>query len=314
MNTKTHILALALLALGAAPAFAVEGALGRPVSGATIAPYAGLVPPEPGWLLSIGETYYDADIGGNVSTPIGGNLALDLSTQISFIPITALYIWDTHSPSWNFASAITVPLANVDIEADVVVGSLTGRRTDSKFGVFDIAVTPIIASHHFSETDHLALSFTVWAPTGEYEEGELANLSLNNWTFIPTIAYTKIFPTSNIELTGSWGVQFYTENPATDYQNGILSDFEVIAVKRFTNGFGAGLVGSWIQQVTDDDGTTADALNGFKGKSFGLGPIFTYSTKVHETDVNLSARWVHEFETEKRFEGDVFTFSAGVKF
>jgi hypothetical protein len=77
----------------------------------------------------------------------------------------------------------------------------------------------------------------------------LANLSLNNWTFIPGVAYTKIIPEGNVELTGIWQMEFSTGNPITHYENGILSDFEVLAIKRFKNGFGIGFVESWIQQV-----------------------------------------------------------------
>src|SRR4030095_7620219 len=87
------------------------------------------------------------------------------------------------------------------------------------------------------ETDHLALSFTFWAPTGSFEKGRLVNLSTNTWTFIPGIAYTKILPQANIELTGIWQMEFDTEDPATHYQNGILSDLEALAIKRFKNGF-----------------------------------------------------------------------------
>src|SRR5438067_10792281 len=39
----------------ASSAFAVEGRLGRPISGATINPYAGLVPPLPGFAVGVTE-------------------------------------------------------------------------------------------------------------------------------------------------------------------------------------------------------------------------------------------------------------------
>ena len=187
------------------------------------------------------------------------------------------------------------------------------RKTDSTFGLFDLVFTPIVASHHFSQTDHLAFSFTFWAPTGSYQTGRLTNLSLNNWTFIPGLAYTKLLPEANIELTGIWQMEFYTENPVTHYQNGILSDLEVLAIKRFKNGFGIGFIESWIQQVTDDEGAPA-VLNGFVGRAFGIGPIATYSTKLGKSQLDFSARWIHDFDISKRFEGDGFNFSASLKF
>jgi hypothetical protein len=293
--------------------FAVEGGLGRPISGAAINEYAGLVPPEPGLALAIGEAYYDGSISGPV--PIGNfNLNLGIDTQASFTPVTALYIWPTDCKQWNFASGISFPFAYVATQARVTLGPFTRTIEDSTWGLFDIAVTPIIASYHMTQADHIALSFTFWAPTGRYDPNRLVALSLNNWTFIPGVAYTKIFPKEEIELTGIWQLQFYTENPATHYQNGILSDLELMGVKRFKNRFGVGGIFSFIDQFSDDSGTTADRFNGFSGHAFGLGPIITYSTKVGKSHLDLNARFIAEFENEKRIEGNLFQFGASLKF
>jgi len=48
-------------------------------------------------------------------------------------------------------------------------------------------------------------------------------------------------------------MEFDTEDPATRYQNGILSDLEVLAIKRFKNGLGIGFIESWIQQEINND-------------------------------------------------------------
>ena len=74
------------------------------------------------------------------------------------------------------------------------------------------------------------------------------------------------------------------------------------------------MIGSWIQQLTDDGGTTADRFNGFVGRAFGGGPILTYSAKLGKSHLDFNARWVHEFENQKRIEGDLFAFSASFKF
>jgi hypothetical protein len=165
--------------------FAVEGGLGRPISGMQITPYAGLVPPEPGFALAVGETYYEGLIGGGRSVPIAGLLVANVDMKASFTPISLLYIWATPTKSGNFASAAALPLAWLEVDASVSLGPFSVRKKDSTFGLFDLAFTPIVASHHFSQTDHLAFDFTFWAPTESYETGRLSNLSLNNWTFIP---------------------------------------------------------------------------------------------------------------------------------
>jgi len=297
----------------ATTALAVEGALGRPISGASINPYAGLVPPEPGFAVTIGEAYYDGSISGAI--PIGNfNINLGINMVASFTPIAVSYIWPTTSKEWNFASAVSFPLAYVEVEANATLGRFSGRKTDHTFGLFDLAFTPLVASYHITQTDHVALSITVWAPTGRYDPNRLAVLSLNNWTVIPGLAYTKIFPKANIELTGIWQLQFYTENPATNYRNGVLSDLEATIIKRFKCGGGIGIIGSWIDQISDDSGTTADRLNGFSGHAFGVGPIVTYTTKIGKSLLDLNARFIPEFGNEKRVQGNLFQFSATLKF
>ena len=313
---KTRIIlmlvGLTVLAFSVTRAFAVEGGLGRPISGMSIAPYAGVIPPEPGFAFATGETYYEGSIGTSRTVPIAGLLAANVDMKASFTPIALFYIWPTPTKEWNLASAVSFPLAWLEVTANLS-GPLPVRKTESTFGLFDLVFTPIVASYHFSQTDHLAFSFTFWAPTGSFEKGRLVNLSQNTWTFIPGVAYTKILPEDNIELTGIWQMEFDTEDHATHYQNGILSDLEVLAIKRFKNGLGIGFVESWIQQVNDDGGAPA-ALNGFAGRAFGIGPIVTYSTKLGKSHLDFSARWIHDFGVSNRVAGDGFNFSASLKF
>jgi hypothetical protein len=313
MKPKLIAVVLIFLSSSATSLFAVEGAIGRPISGAAINPYAGLVPPAPGFAVTIGEAYYSGSISGAV--PLGNfNIQLGIDMAVSFTPIAVSYIWPTTSKQWNFASAVSFPLAYVDVEANGTLGRLSGRKTDHTFGLFDLAFTPLVASYHISQTDHVAFSITVWAPTGSYNPNRLAVLSLNNWTVIPGLAYTKIFPKHNIELTGIWQLQFYTENPATNYQNGKLSDLEATVIKRFKCGAGIGVVGSWIEQLSDDSGSTADQFHGFSGRAFGIGPIITYTTKLGKSLLDLNARFIPEFGNENRVQGNLFQFAATLKF
>jgi hypothetical protein len=308
------ILVVLIFVSFAPSAFAVEGGLGRPISGMQIAPYAGLVPPEPGLALVTGETYFDGSIGGGLSVPIAGLLVANVDMKAAFTPIGLLYIWPTPGKTWNFASVVNFPLVWLEVEANLSLGPFSVREKDSTFGLYDLAFTPIIASHHFSETDHLAFDFTFWAPTGDFKAGRLVNLSTNSWTFIPGVAYTKIIPQGNIELTGIWDMEFDTGDPATNYDNGIISDLEGLVIKRFKNGFGIGFVESWIQQITDDGGSAPAVLRGFRGRAFGIGPIVTYSTKIGKSHLDFNARWIHDFDVSKRVAGEGFNFTASLKF
>ena len=317
MNRKLAALSIGgalLLLTFASSAFGAEGGLGRPISGASINPYAGVVPPLPGFAAGVAEAYYDASISGSTTVPIGRNLTLGVDMVASFTPISVIYIWPTQGKEWNFASGFSIPLAYVKAEAAVTLGRFTGRVKDDDFGVFDLVLVPIMASHHFSETDHLTFNLTIWAPTGKYDPDRLANLSTNTWTFIPGVAYTKIFPKCNVEMSAIWALQFDTENTATNYQNGVLSDFEFTVIKRWKDGFGIGGIGSWIQQLSDDSGPTADKLNGFVGQAFGVGPIVTYSTEIGKSHLDFNLRFVHEFDNRNRPEGNLIQLSSNLKF
>jgi hypothetical protein len=60
----------------------------------------------------------------------------------------------------------------------------------------------------------------------------------------------------------------------------------------------------------DDEGPTADRLDGFRGHSLALGPIVTYKTGR----VEFSARWLHEFDVKNRFQGNPISITASVTF
>ena len=81
MKTKiTLTLAgLTVLAFSVTRAFAVEGGLGRPISGMQIAPFAGAVPPEPGLAIAVGETYYEGSFlcSDFASFAVGQTFAID---------------------------------------------------------------------------------------------------------------------------------------------------------------------------------------------------------------------------------------------
>jgi hypothetical protein len=280
---------------------ATEGALGRPISGASVQPDAGVVPPEPDWYVNLSEIYFDGSISASHPVPVGGKTTLGLEGQISFTLATLLHVWDTGPGPWNFASSVTVPYVWESATASLGIGNRLGSVTQDASGLFDLTFTPLIAGYHFSQTEHIALSLNIWAPTGRYDSGDIANASLNNWTFIPTVAYTRIVPSLGMEFDATAGVQFYTRNSATDYQNAPLFTLDVMALKRFGNGVGVGLIVGTVQQIGNDSGPTADKLNGFRGYDVAVGPIVTYDTKIaSKTPLSMSLRWVPTVASKNR--------------
>lgn len=307
-NLVTSICRILAVASLAAPwaAWATEGALGRQITGTNVQPNAGIVSPEPIWAVNFSQIYLDGSIGGSREVPVAGRTSLGLDAQVAFTLATVLKTWDTGPGSWNFASSFTLPYVWTKVDSRLSgAGGRSVGQSDTASNLFDIYFSPIIAGYHFSETSHMALSLNIWAPTGKYNANDMANPSLNNWTFVPQVAYTKIFPDSGFQLDTVAGLQFYTRNNATDYRNAPIFSMDVMGRKTFSNGVAAGLILGTIQQLGDDKGPTADRLNGFKGRDWALGPIVTYDRKLADKrSLSLSLRWVPTISSTNRLDSN----------
>ena len=122
------ILTLTTLVSFSPSALAVEGGMQRPISGMQIAPFAGVIPPEPGFDVVVSEIYYSGSIGGAANVAIGGLFVANVDVKASFTPITLLYIWPTPTKEWNFASAVGFPLAWVECEVSLFIRYIRDNR------------------------------------------------------------------------------------------------------------------------------------------------------------------------------------------
>jgi hypothetical protein len=248
------VLALASLGLGASSSSdASEGGIGRPITGMQITRYAGIVPPTDDWIFSISSIYYKGSLGKSKEIPVAGTGSAGLNYHVLYNLLNAVKTWGITAGDWNFASYFGVPFQYMS--ASSFHGMLPN---DSATQFADIFFTPVVAGYHLTKTDHIALSVQIYAPTGTYSTSRLANAGQNTWTSIPTVAHTRLLPLQNIELSANYGVDFYIANNATHYHNAPVSVLDLQALKRFTSGWGVGVVGGWIQQLGDDSGGIAD--------------------------------------------------------
>lgn len=278
--------------------------MGRQITGTTVQPNIGIVSPEPIAAVNLSQIYLDGKIHGSREVPVGGNTTLGLDGQVAFTLATLMKVWDTGTGRWNFASSITLPYIWTKVDATLTgPRGRSGGNSDTASNLFDIYITPVIAGYHFSQTQHMALSLNIWAPTGKYDQNSLANPSLNNWTFVPQAAYTGIFPESEFQIDAVASLQVYTRNTATDYRNAPIFGLDVMGRKMFKNGVGAGLVVGTQQQLGSDKGPTADRLNGFKGNDWAVGPIVTYDRKLADSrSLSLALRWVPTVSSQRRLD------------
>jgi hypothetical protein len=290
-------------------ASATEGGIGRPITGQQIAPYAGVVPPTSDWIVSAATIYYEGSLGASKTIPIAGQVTAGVDVSAVYTILNAVKTWGITAGGWNFASSFGVPFQYTSIS------SFHGRLPNDHNTQFaDIFFTPVVAGYHLTKTDHIALSVQIYAPTGAYSTTRLANAGQNTWTFTPTVAYTRLFPKEAIELSLNYGVEFYTANNDTHYHNAPVSVLDLLALKRFSNGWGVGVVGGYIQQLGHDSGGLAELTGGNQGHSVGIGPMLTWAGKVQKTPVSASLRWVNEFNVSNRPKGNAVELSVSATF
>lgn len=301
---------LATLGVGLSQsARATEGGIGRPITGMQVTPYGGVVPPTSDWIVSAATIYYEGSLGASKSIPIAGQVTQGVNATAVYAIVDAVKTWGITAGGWNFASSFGVPIQYTDIS------SFHGRLPNDHGTQFaDFFFAPVVAGYHLTKTDHVALSVQIYAPTGAYNPNRLANAGQNTWTFTSTIAYTKLLPQENIELSLNYGLEFYTPNSDTHYHNAPVSVLDLLALKRFSNGWGVGLVSGYIQQIGHDSGGIADVVGGSQGHSVGIGPMVTWSGKVQKTPVSASLRWVNEFNVSNRPKGNAVALSVNATF
>jgi hypothetical protein len=285
-----------------AVAGATESAGGRPVAGTAVNPAAGVVPDQPVLLFNFGAQAVDGTIGATKQIPIAGRVAAEAENTYTAQTLTLLKVWDTGPGAWHFASALSMVFMQTEVRISAFIPDAPGRDLDDRAsGLYDLAVTPIIAGYHFNKDEHLALSLRVWAPTGRYESGQLANLSQNVWTFIPTLAYTRFMP-KGWEASTVATLNISTRNSATDYQSAPLFTVDVLATKKLDAVWALGGIVGWIEQVGNDTGPLAERLNGFRGREVAVGPIVTYATKVGALPLSTSLRWLETVSQKDRMD------------
>jgi hypothetical protein len=297
------------LALGAAPAIAEEGGSGHYFPG-SMASFIDGVPSNPTALMRLNVLSYSGDVDKNLTVPIAGLAASDVDIDVFGVGLTALWSPDWDLGRWHYAMSVTVPVVDISVEAAV---SLPNdplnrglRRSDSASGLGDILFLPIMFNYVVSPALNANLRLGVYAPTGDYETGRLANTGKNFWTLEPVAALVYLDPETGIEASTYFGLDFNTENPDTDYKSGTQAHLEGTFAQHFPlwGGLaGVGLTGYIYQQLTGDSGDGA-IYGDFKARSIAWGPVASYSNTLGGHALTAEFKWLHETEVERRAEGD----------
>jgi hypothetical protein len=297
-------------------ATAEEGGSGHYLPG-SMASFVDGVPAEPTFITRLNYIHYDGDIGASRAIPIAGLTALDVNAKSDGLGLTLLWAPDwSLGDKWQYAMSATVPMLSMQVTANVQNGLITVQQEDKKTGLGDIILMPLMFNYHISPDLNTNYRLAVYAPTGNYKQGDLANTGKNFWTVEPTAAVIYLGQKNGIEASFFLGADFNSENHDTDYQSGVQVHMDGTLAQHFPlwgGAAGAGITGGWYQQVTDDSGDGA-RLGAFKAREHYLGPVVSYMSKVGGRDVIAELKWMHEFDNKNRPEGNTVFFKVLAKF
>ena len=311
---------LVLLLLVTPALHAEEGGTGHYMPG-SMASFADGVPKDPTFIARFNYIHYDGDVKANRSIPIAGMSVLDASAKSDAYGLTMLWApdWDM-GKKWSYAMSATIPWVTVKVEADGETspsgGTLTGSLGDKENGFGDIVLMPMMFNYSVNSDLNMNFRLGIYAPTGEYEVGRLANTGKNFWTFEPTAAIMYFGQKNGIEASLFFGVDFNTENEDTNYTSGVQAHLDGTLAQHLPlwGGLaGGGLTGFWYQQLSGDSGDGA-TFGDFKAKANGIGPVLSYASKVVGKDIIAELKWLHEFNNKNRLEGDTVFFKILAKF
>jgi len=263
-------------------------------------------------------TFYNGDADVSRQLPVGGLLAANMDATV--YADTSVFLRQTRKKLFGglYAAAVAVPYVWMTVDASVSVGSGTVQRSSSVNGIGDIEIMPLMLGWTKGDVNYGGW-LGIYAPTGDYEEGRLANVGKNYWTFEPTFYVSQIDTKTGMEFSAFAGLDFNTKNGATDYRSGDAFHIDVTMaqhVPKYDGLFGFGANVFYCKQITGDSGSGA-RLGDFGGNTFGFGPVLSYATKTGRkktTDLVAELKWLPELDATRRLKGDTIWFKVGLAF
>jgi len=272
---------------------------------------AGMLPP-PGVYFQSNKYYYQGDAGPEIIFEEGGRILADVDVEILFEIPAITWVTNQKILGGSLAFAALMPIgwqeAKVGAEFSPALLPITLSKNlkDDLFSYGDLFLFTILG---WNAGDlHWNVAGMLGAPVGDYKLGRIVNMGLNRWVYDVTASATWMNMKTGRELSVSPGITFNGENDDTNYDSGDEFHVEFVAAQHFPNGLTLGVAGYYYDQITDDSGAGA-VLGSFKGRTTAVGPFVEYNFKWGGRPVTANARWLREFDTENRLEGDVGVFA-----
>ena len=245
------------------------------------------LPDKPGLAVANYFNYYDGN--ASIIKPYHGGMATaGLDATAYSDTILALYTTPLKFMGGHYTVGAAIPYIWMKVKGNIHAAGPQGQAitltdSDTANGIGDILLYPFLLGWTGLNGDlKYDVRMGVYAPTGSYEKGKLANVGKNYWTFEPLVSFSYMSSKIGLEVSAYAGMDFNTKNTATKYQTGTQFhvDFTVAEhLPLFGGIIGIGANGFYYQQVSGDSGSGA-ILGSFKGRTLGVSPVLSYITKV----------------------------------
>lgn len=324
---KVKYIALALTAtLGVSFASLIraeEGGSGHYLPG-SMASFMDAVPPNETFIARLNLVSYNGSFGGN-PIPFARFVAANVNAESFASGLTLLWRPPIDlGEHWSFSLSTTIPYVWLDVSGDATpkvtlpngMPAPTVKRSDNVSGVGDIVLMPLMLNYKFTPDFSINFRTAIYAPTGSYELGRLANTGKNFWTIEPTVGFMYFGQKNGREASLFVGCDFNTENEDTNYKSGDQFHIDGTLAQHFPLGgglAGVGVTGYWYQQITGDSGA-GTTFGDFEGSTAGMGPAISYVHKMGKVDMLAELKWLHEVEAQKRLQGDYIWLKVIFKF
>lgn len=250
--------------------------------------------------------HYAGSADANLSIPIGGSTAAGLDAETWAHGLT--FLWRPPievGERFSYSMSATVPYVFMDVTASAATGPIALNLHGKESGLGDIVLMPLMLNYNINPDCNINGRIGIYAPTGDYQTGRLANTGKNFWTIEPTLGAMYFGRSNGREASVFVGIDFNTENHDTNYHSGTSFHVDGTLAQHFPlfEGLaGVGVSAFTYYQIAADSGDGA-IFGDFKGNTNGVGPALSFVMPVNG-NVIAELKWLHEYAVQNRLEGD----------
>lgn len=288
---------------------------------------------DPGVYFRDDLVYY----GGRLpDVTLGRNTAVNADLDMWLTIAKVGWVSDFEILGARYGASLFMPIVfDAHLRGTVETGPRQGSGSGNEGGMGDMGVSPLSLVWKW-EDFNVKLDEFIIMPTGFYNPDQIVNLGKNYWSFDSVLGLTWVHPTRGHEISFNVGFLSNTKNDATQYQSGDEFHLDYTVAQHFSEEFGIGVTGFYFSQLTNDKSPMLNQLSqvvnslnqvrdatgqpllpqigGFQGEASGIGPIVRYSPKFGDKQVHFIGKWIHEYDVQHRFEGNLGMVSVALNF